>query len=164
MRRHGLKKGLSLLLVFCMILSLLPMTALAEEISEPSAAVEEQDHGPGLVRIGGIQPVHHAAFLDLCEFVIGGTGPDGEVSLGEALITDDQRPGHPIGKGLHGDHQFAVLDVDGFHIAGRMASGSLHIGILSGFYCRALQMDSVDSRCGPIPGDLKGGNLLTGQS
>ena len=43
MRRHGLKKGLSLLLVFCMILSLLPMTALAEEISEPSAAVEEQE-------------------------------------------------------------------------------------------------------------------------
>ena len=36
MRRHGLKKGLSLLLVLCMILSLLPMTALAEEISEPA--------------------------------------------------------------------------------------------------------------------------------
>lgn len=43
MRRHGLKKGLSLLLVFCMILSLLPMTALADEISEPGAAVEEQE-------------------------------------------------------------------------------------------------------------------------
>ena len=43
MRRHGLKKGLSLLLVLCMILSLLPMTALADEISEPSAAVEEQE-------------------------------------------------------------------------------------------------------------------------
>ena len=47
MRRHGLKKGLSLLLVFCMILSLLPMTALAEEISEPSAAVEEQSPASG---------------------------------------------------------------------------------------------------------------------
>ena len=43
MRRHGLKKGLSLLLVLCMILSLLPMSALADEISEPSAAVEEQE-------------------------------------------------------------------------------------------------------------------------
>lgn len=47
MRRHGLKKGLSLLLVFCMILSLLPMTALADEISEPSAAVEEQSPASG---------------------------------------------------------------------------------------------------------------------
>lgn len=48
MRRHGLKKGLSLLLVFCMILSLLPMTALADEISEePGAAVEEQSPASG---------------------------------------------------------------------------------------------------------------------
>ncbi len=75
MRRHGLKKGLSLLLVFCMILSLLPMTALAEEISEPSAAVEEQSPASGdttAVDTGEDQQDE------------AGTGENGEAGTGEA--------------------------------------------------------------------------------
>ena len=43
MKRHGLKKGLSLLLVLCLILSLVPMTALAEEVDEPDAVVETEE-------------------------------------------------------------------------------------------------------------------------
>ena len=33
LKRHGLKKGLSLVLVFCLILSLMPTVALAQELS-----------------------------------------------------------------------------------------------------------------------------------
>ena len=74
MRRHGLKKGLSLLLVFCMILSLLPMTALAEEISEPGAAVEEQSPASG-----------DTAAVDTGEDQQdeAGTGETGEAGTGE---------------------------------------------------------------------------------
>lgn len=83
MRRHGLKKGLSLLLVFCMILSLLPMTALAEEISEPSAAVEEQSPASGdttAVDTGEDQQ-DEAGTGETGE---AGTGENGEAGTGEA--------------------------------------------------------------------------------
>ena len=83
MRRHGLKKGLSLLLVFCMILSLLPMTALAEEISEPSAAVEEQSPASGdttAVDTGEDQQDE----ADTGETSEAGTGETGEAGTGEA--------------------------------------------------------------------------------
>lgn len=83
MRRHGLKKGLSLLLVFCMILSLLPMTALAEEISEPSAAVEEQSPASGdttAVDTGEDQQ-DEAGTGETDE---AGTGETGEAGTGEA--------------------------------------------------------------------------------
>lgn len=83
MRRHGLKKGLSLLLVFCMILSLLPMTALAEEISEPSAAVEEQSPASGdttAVDTGEDQQ-DEAGTGEAGE---AGTGETGEAGTGEA--------------------------------------------------------------------------------
>ncbi len=83
MRRHGLKKGLSLLLVFCMILSLLPMTALAEEISEPSAAVEEQSPASGdttAVDTGEDQQ-DEAGTGETSE---AGTGETGEAGTGEA--------------------------------------------------------------------------------
>ena len=83
MRRHGLKKGLSLLLVFCMILSLLPMTALAEEISEPSAAVEEQSPASGdttAVDTGEDQQDE----ADTGETSEAGTGEIGEAGTGEA--------------------------------------------------------------------------------
>ena len=83
MRRHGLKKGLSLLLVFCMILSLLPMTALAEEISEPSAAVEEQSPASGdttAVDTGEDQQ-DEAGTGEASE---AGTGETGEAGTGEA--------------------------------------------------------------------------------
>ncbi|MCI7712266.1 MAG: family 20 glycosylhydrolase [Clostridiales bacterium] len=83
MRRHGLKKGLSLLLVLCMILSLLPMTALAEEISEPSAAVEEQSPASGdttAVDTGEDQQDE----ADTGETSEAGTGETGEAGTGEA--------------------------------------------------------------------------------
>ena len=82
MRRHGLKKGLSLLLVLCMILSLLPMTALAEEISEPSAAVEEQSPASGdttAVDTGEDQQ-DEAGTGETSE---AGTGETGEAGTGE---------------------------------------------------------------------------------
>ena len=90
MRRHGLKKGLSLLLVFCMILSLLPMTALAEEISEPSAAVEEQspasgdttavDTGEDQQDEAGTGETSEAGTGEAAE---AGTGETGEAGTGE---------------------------------------------------------------------------------
>lgn len=86
MRRHGLKKGLSLLLVFCMILSLLPMTALAEEISEPSAAVEEQSPASGdttAVDTGEDQQ-DEAGTGETSEAGTGETGETGEAGTGEA--------------------------------------------------------------------------------
>lgn len=41
MKKHGLAKGLSLLLVLCLMLSLVPVTALAEELEETTPVVEE---------------------------------------------------------------------------------------------------------------------------
>ena len=124
MRRHGLKKGLSLLLVFCMILSLLPMTALAEEISEPSAAVEEQSPASGdttAVDTGEDQQ-DEAGTGETGEAGTGetgeaGTGETGEAGTGETGTGEAGEAGTEAGTGEtaeeEGEKSFIDQIVDG---------------------------------------------------
>ncbi len=116
MRRHGLKKGLSLLLVFCMILSLLPMTALADEISEPSTAVEEQSPASGdttAVDTGEDQQ-DEAGTGETGE---AGTGENGEAGTGETGEAGTGEAGTEAGTGEtaeeEGEKSFIDQIVDG---------------------------------------------------
>ena len=135
MRRHGLKKGLSLLLVFCMILSLLPMTALAEEISEPSAAVEEQspasgdttavdtgedqqdEAGTGETGEAGTGETGEAGTGETGETGEAGTGETGEAGTGETGTGEAGEAGTEAGTGEtaeeEGEKSFIDQIVDG---------------------------------------------------